>query len=66
MVTITSSSTDVDCDRGGRESGHPNRRAQRLRGRVGGQEEVGWKRGEGLEEGAGPYASPSYRHHLGS
>eukprot|EP00959_Pyramimonas_sp_CCMP1952_P010112 211238-Pyramimonas_sp.AAC.1 len=22
--------------------------------------------GEGLEEGAGPYASPSYRHHLGS
>ena len=51
MVTITSSSIDVDCDRGGRESGRPNRYAQRLRGRAGGQEEVGWKRGEGLEDG---------------
>ncbi|CAK0878823.1 unnamed protein product, partial [Prorocentrum cordatum] len=40
MVTITSSPIDVGCDRGGRESGHPNWYAQRLMGRVGGQDEV--------------------------
>ncbi|CAK0887282.1 unnamed protein product, partial [Prorocentrum cordatum] len=40
MATITSSPIDAGCDRGGRESGHPNWCAQRLMGRVGGQDEV--------------------------